>query len=240
LIVTQFIFAYFSLSAASFLVVLRIIAIWNKNKVITASAAIIWGTNVSFLIRGISKIRVGRLREQDSCMIINTDSSKLNVIVTLVTEISLFLIMLFGLLRLRLHRGGTFALGRLLWKQGVIWFLLATLGEVPPTVFICLNLNGPLNLIFQIPCLITMSIAATRMYRALADFLSSDISYESAQESDLTIPTDMRTSLGPTPCTRLEQAMYAAREEYPKPQMDMDYCHGGPYISMDERLPDKY
>jgi hypothetical protein len=28
------------------------IAIWNKNKVIMASAAIIWGTNVLFLIRG--------------------------------------------------------------------------------------------------------------------------------------------------------------------------------------------
>jgi len=33
------------------------------------------------------------------------------------------------------HRGaGTFALGQLLWKQGVIWFLLATSAELMPVV----------------------------------------------------------------------------------------------------------
>jgi len=238
LAVTQFIFAYCSLAAASFLVVLRIIAIWNKNKVVMASAAIIWVTNVTFLIRGVSRIRATRSPQQ-GCMITNTNSSKLNIIVTLTTEIALFLIMLFGLLRLRLYKSGTFALGRLLWNQGVIWFLLATLGEVPPTVLVFLNLNDPLNLMFQIPCLIIMSIAATRMYRALADFLSSDISYESAKECDLTIPTVMGTHRAPTPFARLEGAMYTTREEYSKPQMDMDYFHGDPYIGVDQGLRDK-
>ncbi|KAI0299462.1 hypothetical protein BC826DRAFT_33233 [Russula brevipes] len=38
-----------------------------------------------------------------------------------------------------------FALGHLLWKQGVIWLLLATVAEVPPTMFVFLNLNDPLN-----------------------------------------------------------------------------------------------
>lgn len=68
--------------------------------------------------------------------------------------------MLLGLLRLRLQ-GGVFGLGRLLWRQvqfwrfslivceahnfhvpsvykGVIWLLLATVAEVPPTV--CLDI----------------------------------------------------------------------------------------------------
>ena len=80
----------------------------------------------------------------------------LNVLVTLVTDISLLLIMILGLLRLGFHERGAFGLGRLLWKQvgywyfslvvvfsiymvirihkGVIWLLVATIAEVPPAV----------------------------------------------------------------------------------------------------------
>jgi hypothetical protein len=50
--------------------------------------------------------------------------------------------MLVGLLRQRLD-----GMGQLLWKQGHIWLFLATIAEVPPTVFIGLNLNDPFNLV---------------------------------------------------------------------------------------------
>jgi hypothetical protein len=78
------------------------------------------------------------------------------MLVTLATDISLLLIMFFGLLRLGFHERSAFGLGRLLWKQvsylrfslgmafsaykavrfhkGVIWLLVATIAEVPPAV----------------------------------------------------------------------------------------------------------
>jgi len=34
-----------------------------------------------------------------------------------------------------------FDLGRLLWKQGVIYLFVATIAEIPPAVFLFLNLN---------------------------------------------------------------------------------------------------
>ena len=86
----------------------------------------------------------------------NLHISVLNVLVTLVTDIILLLIMVFGLLRLGFHERGAFGLGRLLWKQvtycyfllavvlsaymvvrfhkGVIWLLVATVAEVPIAV----------------------------------------------------------------------------------------------------------
>ncbi|KAI9508999.1 hypothetical protein F5148DRAFT_1283413 [Russula earlei] len=219
--VTQFIFAYLSLAAASFLIVLTelfSIAIWSVDKVVSSIAAITWVVNVSFLIQGKSLthsiLRIRSAWVPGGCIILNTRISKLNITVTLVTDIVLFLIMLLGLLRLRLHRGGTMALGRLLWKQGVIWFLIGAAAEVPAMVFIHLNLNDPLNLMFQVPCLITMAIAATRMYRSLAEFLSSDILSEGTSEIDLTIPN--RITLPHAPVTQLEMAMYTAHEEYLK------------------------
>jgi hypothetical protein len=51
------------------------------------------------------------------CDILNSESSKLNIIVTVITDITLLSIMLIGLLRLRRYGVGTFGLGRLLWKQ---------------------------------------------------------------------------------------------------------------------------
>jgi len=48
---------------------------------------------------------------------LNTEENKPNIIVTLVTDIVLLLIVLIGLLRLLRNSGGSFSLGRLLWKQ---------------------------------------------------------------------------------------------------------------------------
>ena len=52
-----------------------------------------------------------------SCVVTNLHIFKLNILVTLATDISLLLIMYFGLLRLGFHERGAFGLGRLLWKQ---------------------------------------------------------------------------------------------------------------------------
>ncbi|KAI9455867.1 hypothetical protein F5148DRAFT_1369800 [Russula earlei] len=209
----ELIFGYLAFVCASLLIVLRIIAIWNKDKVVVAVATGVWVVNIGFLIQGIARVNdqilptlcypsgltysqrrstfgvsFGVIR---SCVVDNMESSKLNIIATLITDIGLLLIMLIGLLRIRRYGGVTFGLGRLLWRQvqsslpccssfvdvlsipkGVIWLILASIAEIPPMVLIYLNLNYPLNLIFQIPALTIMSIAATRMYRSLADFAS--------------------------------------------------------------------
>ncbi|KAI9441047.1 hypothetical protein F5148DRAFT_1258649 [Russula earlei] len=159
----ELIFGYVAFVCASLLIVLRIIAIWNKDKVVVAVATGVWVVNIGFLIQGIARLRstfgvsFGVIR---NCVVDNTESSKLNIIVTLITDIVLLLIMLVGLLRIRRYGGVTFGLGRLLWRQvqssllccssfvdvlsipkGVIWLILASIAEIPPTVLISLNLN---------------------------------------------------------------------------------------------------
>jgi len=94
--------------------------------------------------------------DSNICMTLNTQGNKTNFISILVTDIVLLLIMLVGLHRLHCHGGGTFRLGRVLWKQvrfylgvvlilssfthvlsipkGVIWLLVAAIAEIPPVV----------------------------------------------------------------------------------------------------------
>ena len=51
------------------------------------------------------------------CIIFNSHSSKLNIIVTLIVDVVLLLTVLVGLLRWRSDGLGMFGIGRLLWKQ---------------------------------------------------------------------------------------------------------------------------
>ncbi|KAH9985889.1 hypothetical protein BJV74DRAFT_846109 [Russula compacta] len=90
--------------------------------------------------------------------------------VTLSTSVVLLFVALLGLFRLRRHGGGRFGLVLLLWKQGLIWFALAIAAELPVGVSIILDLGYARDIMLQPPAAIVMSIAATRMHRALVDF----------------------------------------------------------------------
>jgi hypothetical protein len=61
------------------------------------------------------------LPETNTCVILNFDKTKLGVVSSLVTDLALLLIMLFGLLRMRIEAGGAFVLGRVLWNQVRWW-----------------------------------------------------------------------------------------------------------------------
>jgi len=163
---------YLAIAAASLLMVFRIIAIWKMERFVIAIVAGVWVANVGFMIQSVARIRTSWIPESGTCGMTNIHTMKLNLIVTLITDIALLLIMLIGLLRRGFNEPDVFRLGRLMWRQGLIWFFLATIAEVPPVVFISLNLNTPFDAMFQIPAMITLSIAATRIYRSLVDFAS--------------------------------------------------------------------
>ncbi|KAF8259719.1 hypothetical protein EI94DRAFT_1790375 [Lactarius quietus] len=178
-LIFQLIFAYLAaISAASFLMVLRIIAVWDRNRIAMAIAMSAWSTNVAFLIHGVTQLHSTWVPTQTVCAVRNVEGSKYNILVTFITDVVLLLTMLVGLLRL--GQDGT-TLGMFLWRQGLIWLFLATMAEVPPAVLISLNLNDPFNLMFQAPALVVMSIAATRMYRSLTEFTSPSGSFYTSQ-----------------------------------------------------------
>jgi len=173
-IIFELIFGYLAFATASLLIVLRIIVIWNKKKIIIAIATILWVINVALIINGIVRIRSRWVPSAASCLLVtgNVQSAKANLISTLITDTALLVIMLIGLLRLGFHERGAFGVGRLLWRQGIIWLLMTTLVEVSLVVFICLNLNDPFNYMLWLTSVVAMSITATRIHRYLADFVS--------------------------------------------------------------------
>ncbi|KAF8497393.1 hypothetical protein F5888DRAFT_279772 [Russula emetica] len=151
---------------SSILIMLRIFAIWDKSRVIMAISVAIWVINLGFQLEGIVKIRAEWVPAARSCTITNIEICRDFYVNLLVTDVILLIIMLAGLLRLR--RGGvSFYLSHLLWKQGVIWLVIATAAELPQMLLLFLNVNDSLNLLFLAPSMVAVIIAATRTYRSL-------------------------------------------------------------------------
>jgi len=151
-------------------IVLRTIAIWNKKKVVVILATCMWFIYFTFLIEGITQLRsTWQVEPSDHCTLPNIESNKLAIIAMFVADILLLLTMLLGLHRLRDRAGGMFGLAHLLWKQGVIWLLIATGSGLTTVVFLCSDLNPLLDIMFLLPTLVTISMTATRMYTSLAD-----------------------------------------------------------------------
>jgi len=144
----------------------------------------------------------------------------------LITDIALLFIMLVGLLRVRTSGGGTFGVTKLLWKQGVIWLLIAIAAEVPPVVFIVLNLNGPFNEMFQVPSWITMSIAATRIHRDLVDFTtgSTDVICFNIREGHQRKTSATKRTYGPSTLpSRMKVALHTTlKQTWPSQTSDRD------------------
>ncbi|KAH9979050.1 hypothetical protein BGW80DRAFT_713106 [Lactifluus volemus] len=164
-VVATFMFGYFSFAFSSALIVLRVVALWDRNKVTTTLASVCWlATFVSYIYSGATARAIW---DGDSCIVVNAEHTKIAVFSTFISDIALLFLMLIGLLRWKnCQRCGVWWF---MCTQGSIWIVLLTLAEVPPVVLIILNLNDPLNLMFQVLALIIMAIGASRIYRGLTD-----------------------------------------------------------------------
>jgi len=173
--VWEFTISYVGFSGASLLIVLRNIAIWNGQKIVIAITTGIWVANIGFFIQSLARVRATWNSLLSTCVILDIHIAKLNIITTLVTDIALLLIMLIGLLRLGFHEPGVYGLGRLMWRQGIVWLFLATIAEIPPVLFISLKLNDALDYMFTFPAMVIMTIASTRIYRSLSEISSNSM-----------------------------------------------------------------
>ncbi|KAH9043448.1 hypothetical protein EDB84DRAFT_878017 [Lactarius hengduanensis] len=148
-IVMVFVFAYLTLLFASALIALRVTALWEYNKIVVAIAFTSWLANVIIYVYSTAKSR-GYWVEGE-CVIQHTFHSNISVFSTLASDFLLVTLML-----------------------GLAWVLVVALAEIPPAVFIALNLNDPMNMVFQGVGLVIMSIGASRIYRGLVKFPSAN------------------------------------------------------------------
>ncbi|KAI0256391.1 hypothetical protein BJV78DRAFT_463342 [Lactifluus subvellereus] len=166
-----FVFGYLTLLFASALIILRISALWQCNKVVIAIASAAW---IAEMISYIYSTIIFRGYDAGgACTIHHAEDTKISTVTTFVTDLILLVLMLIGVLRWNgeHQRDGIWWL---LYMQGLGWVLAFTLAEMPPMVFVILNLNEPMNVMFLTPGLIITSLCASHMHRGLSDHGTTD------------------------------------------------------------------
>jgi len=166
--VVNFALPYASWAFASSIIVLRVIAIWNRNIIVSVIAVGMWVGGVALNIRNLTMVKSVYNPLVNACIVERTHEGLVNSIGVFVADIVLLLTMLIGLLRHE-HRNPT-GIWRLLYQQCIIWISLAAIAEIPAVVFLILNLNDVWNEMFTGPAITILSIGAARMYRSLSKY----------------------------------------------------------------------
>ncbi|KAH8984002.1 hypothetical protein EDB86DRAFT_169820 [Lactarius hatsudake] len=165
-IIANYALSYVSWAFASLIIVLRIIAIWDRNIIVSLIAVSTLLAGLGLNIRTLTKIESTYNSAFKACLVLNTDSGLVGAGAILAADIILLMIMLIGLLR-HAH-GSSIGIWNLLYKQCIIWIILAAVVEIPPLVFYILDLNDAWNQMFSSGAVAFLSVCAARMYRSLS------------------------------------------------------------------------
>lgn len=159
---------YLSITSASALIGIRVIAIWNKEIKLTAIIIICILVELVLNIRNVFEIDVAWAPGANICFYTNVKSSTANITAIFVCDVVLQISMLVGLLRIRSHH--KVGIWNILWTQGLIWTTIALITEVPSIVFVYLNRTNIEDLFASIPAAFILSICAMRLYRSLYQY----------------------------------------------------------------------
>ncbi|KAH9966896.1 hypothetical protein BC827DRAFT_707040 [Russula dissimulans] len=140
-------FATLSLLSASTLVILRTFALWERSRPVIVIGSTLWLANATSYIYSISTFPGHRIN--GVCVLTRSSRTSIIGLSAFITDFVLLALMLAGVLRWpnSRRRGGIWWL---LYTQGLVWVVVFTLAELPALIFVLLDLNDPMNLIFSV------------------------------------------------------------------------------------------
>ncbi|KAI0049116.1 hypothetical protein FA95DRAFT_1557226, partial [Auriscalpium vulgare] len=167
-----------ALVLVTLLIILRVLAIWKWNRFVVVTVIGSTLPSAVFLVQSLVGAKVAWDPVSRMCLILNPENRRFYVWAVLGGDVTLFALMLAGLLRLRV--AGTSARGvwHVLYTQGIQWVFVVMMSEVPPAAMLVLNFSDPWDLIFTFGGFVFPVIGATRQYRGL-------LTYSNKMEVDL-------------------------------------------------------
>ncbi|KAN0132446.1 hypothetical protein V8E53_009872 [Lactarius tabidus] len=152
---------------ASLIIVLRVIAIWDRNWLVSSISFSVWSAAFGLGIRSLWMVGAQYDPISEVCFPLHTHNLMASGISVPAADTILLVLMFVGLLR-RAH-GCKVGIWSVLYKQCIMWMIVAALVEIPSLVFIILNLNDAWNAMFPTAAVAILSIFAARMYRSLCE-----------------------------------------------------------------------
>jgi len=169
--------AWLAASSASFLLVLRGIAIWGRDIRIVVLTGSFWLLNLAGSIYAITRGHAEWSPVLQTCAVTSTDQFKWSIMINFVEDFVLLSAMIFGVL----HKRNATHLWNMLYFQALLWILAATMTELPSVALSFKNINDAWNMMFQYPHLTLVVITSSRAYRDLFQYITGDQDSDAAR-----------------------------------------------------------
>ncbi|KAG8957783.1 hypothetical protein FRC03_009816 [Tulasnella sp. 419] len=161
-----------TIGSASTLLMLRTIAIWSRKLYIVIPLGLLALGQWAILFYGVFTIRARWSDEAQACVIFGTYALALNLIYiyTMAYDLVVLVLSIIGLIKTASRSD----LWELLFKDGLAYFFVAFTSNTIPAVFLILNLNQVMNIIFTVPAATASTIVACRGFVRLANWGNQD------------------------------------------------------------------
>jgi len=158
-----------AIGLASINLSLRTIAVWNQRWFIVAPLVAIILGHWSLLLHGI--LVKAAWDPVQGCVITSTDNRLLAA--TFIYGMSFdFIVLCLTTYKLLFPTGGKSRLVSLIFKDGLIYFVIAFLSNLLATIFMLLNLNPVMSIVANVPAAIASTVVACRAVRRLTNYSS--------------------------------------------------------------------
>ncbi|KAK0453391.1 hypothetical protein EV421DRAFT_677721 [Armillaria borealis] len=212
---------------ASTSLMLRTMALWERRKSVVIPLSLLCAAHWGLLYRTMFIVHAAWEETAGACVVVQTSPGILNVTFFFTMGFD-FVILCFTAVALISKHTARTDLWKLLFNDGLVYFLVTFSCNCIPAVLNILNLNTPMNVIATVPAALVSSIASGRAVMRLLDFHSHDVYVHSmsGMSSGNTpprapVPAAFAVSVAAPPLTRPEVHVtteHFTMHEYPRAQ----------------------
>ncbi|KAF8735896.1 hypothetical protein AX14_001276 [Amanita brunnescens Koide BX004] len=162
-----------SIGLASINLSIRTIAVWSQNRYIVGLLVLVILGHWTLILQGI--MLHAEYVQGSGCVIISTNNTILAAIFiySMCFDLLVIVLNMYKLLGIGIGPPRVFGksrLSKLIFADGLIYFLIAFFVNLTATIFLLLKLNPIMSIIFNIPAAVFSTIVACRVVRRLTKF----------------------------------------------------------------------
>ncbi|GLB33590.1 hypothetical protein LshimejAT787_0104740 [Lyophyllum shimeji] len=181
---------------ASTSLMLRTVALWERQRPVIISLGLLCLAHWALLYRTMFIVKAAWDDEMGGCVLTSTSPSLLNITFFFTMGFDLIILIFTAIALLKKHSART-DLWKLLFHDGLVYFLISFSTNCIPAVLNVLNLNAPMNVIATIPAATVTSIAACRAVIRLLEFSGTSDVYVHSMSNIASSHPQIRHSMAP-------------------------------------------
>jgi len=154
---------------------IRTMAVWTQNKFVVGFLVLVILGHWALILQGV--LLKATWVDPVGCVIVSTNNKVLaaTFIYSMCFDLIVLVLNAYKLFGMKSkHQGfGTSKIAKLIFEDGLIFFIIAFIANLLATVFMVLSLNAIMSVIFNVPAAVASTIVASRVVRRLSKFTNT-------------------------------------------------------------------